>query len=184
MKKYTLLLIGLIIVSSCYTYKAYEPELDANGAVVTNKSNANLAISKRVSRTSPSVVNTNDAIFQNDDDDVEVVTKPKEIPVVKESKSVTVTATVDPNNIKPRDIIVEKEYYQFDAFDKTYKMEAGKWKGDTIYGNVKGNPKKELKFHEKDIQNLKVRKFSKGRSDALTIAAYSSVAFGIILLLK
>lgn len=97
------------------------------------------------------------------------------------TNSVEVSST---ENISTKTIIKAKGYYQVDVFDKTYKMEAVKWQGDTIVGHVKGKPKKELKFHEKDIQNLKVRQFSKGRSDALTVASYASIGVGVFLLLK
>jgi len=100
--------------------------------------------------------------------------------------SKTTTKTVEKNieNITPKDIIKEKGYYKLGVFDRDYKIEAVKWEGDSLIAHKKGKPSKEYKFNEKDIEYIKIRKFSKGRSDALTVAAYVMGGIGIYLLVK
>jgi heterodisulfide reductase subunit A-like polyferredoxin len=79
-----------------------------------------------------------------------------------------------------------KSGYNVTVLDKEYTIEAKQWKADTLYSVVKGKPNKELKFHKNEIalSDVKIRKFSKGKSDALTVADYALVGVGLFLLLK
>lgn len=100
------------------------------------------------------------------------------------SKNTIIENQTEILNLKPKDIIKEKEFYQFKVFTRESKVQAVKWEGDTLIATLKSNPSKTLKVHENDIQDLKVRKFSKGRSDALTVTGYVAAGVGVLLLLK
>ena len=182
MRKYTLLLLTATLFASCYTYKTYDPSLDS--APVESSDNAkNRAISVRQAKnnpnsdesTMPSRVDVRSKVIEEKSKNSNLSGPSEENKAMKSGEEIVV---------KPQSIIKEKGYYQIDVFDKTHTIEAVKWQGDTLISHVKGQPKKELKFHEKDIQNLKVRQFSKGRSDALTVAAYATAGVGLFLLLK
>ncbi|RLZ09133.1 hypothetical protein [Faecalibacter macacae] len=174
MKKYTLLLVSSLLLSSCYSYKVYEPETAEQQAEQNNNSSMSVRESfVRTAREAKSSANINQDVESTQSKDIS-----------SRNDNTKNSETTPTGDVSVKSIIKEKGYYQVDVFDKTYKMEAVKWQGDTIVAHVKGKPKKELKFHEKDIQNLKVRQFSKGRSDALTVAAYASVGVGVFLLLK
>ena len=182
MKKYTLLVITSLLISSCYSYKVYEPE--AGDEIAMDSAPAVIDTSLRGARQSKPTPNDNAEKNVSSKNTNSRTSKDgvsnSEIP--KEKLDHIANRKKGEESVKS--IIKDKGYYQVDVFEKTYKMEAVKWQGDTIIGHVKGQPKKELKFHEKDIQNLKVRQFSKGRSDALTVAAYASVGVGVFLLLQ
>lgn len=160
MKKLTLLLTFCTIFYNCYTYKPYDPEKDGIGKVEAKPESTKISAirSKRVGA--------------NSDQAKQEIAKPE------------TNEVVDPSKLTVKDIIKEKGYYSIEVFDKDYKIEAVKWSGDTLIAHQKGKPSKEYKFHEKDIQDLKIRKFSKGRSDALTVASYASAAVIIYLLIK
>ena len=183
MKKYSLLLITVSILSSCYTYKTFEPEV-----VETEASSDSSTKISSVREDLKSSKERNDladakekrlakikAATDQKSNSKEKVKADDMSPIVENKEDI---------EIRPKGIIKEKGYYQLEVFEKTQKIEAVKWEGDTLVAHVKGKPNKVLKFHEKDIQNLKVRQFSKGRSDALTVAAYATAGVGIFLLLK
>lgn len=151
MKNLTLIVLGTLCLSSCYTYQVYDPEKD----VETNQLQLN-------GPKLPSVRSNN-------------------VPVVSNQNIDKVT---NPEDIRPKSIIKAKEFYQVKVLGKETKIEAVKWEGDSLVANIKGQPNKILKLHENDIEDLKVRKFSKGRSDALTIAGYAVAGVGVFLLLK
>ena len=90
---------------------------------------------------------------------------------------------IDPSTIKITDVIKPDNFYKVDAQGKEYTIEAKQWKADTLYAVVKGT-EKELKFHKNDISTFKIRKFSKGKSDALTVASYAIGGAAALLLLK
>ena len=171
MKKTALLLTICSLFVSCYTYNTYDPEKD--GAPVLQQQN--FEISKSTSlRSQLQRKNTEEALPEV-----------KKDPVSKKALTPSVEPIVSVDGqITTKSIIQEKGYYQVEVFDKTYKIEAVKWEGDTLVAHKKGNPGKTYKFNEKDIQNLKVRKFSKGRSDALTVSAYALLGVVVYLILK
>ncbi|QTV05575.1 hypothetical protein [Faecalibacter bovis] len=174
MKKYTLLLVSSLVLCSCYSYKVYEPETDSQAVEKSN--NSPLSLRETSVRTAKQAKESSDP---NQD-----MLNEGKVGASTKIANLKNTESNSTGEISVKSIIKEKGYYQAEVFDKTYKMEAVKWLGDTLVAHVKGQPKKELKFHEKDIQNLKVRQFSKGRSDALTVAAYATVGIGVFLLLK
>ena len=182
MNKYTLLLLTATILSSCYTYKTYDPSVESSKTEVTDEGK-NRAVSIRQGKNNP---NSDESTMPSRVDvrSNAVEKKSKNSISTEEKLSANDVKSTDEIVIKPKSIIKDKGYYQIDVFEKTHTIEAVKWQGDTLISHVKGQPKKELKFHEKDIQNLKVRQFSKGRSDALTVAAYATAGVGLFLLLK
>ena len=180
MKKNTLLILSLVFsLSSCYVYRAYDPEK----AAITTESSTPQKVSE-VRAAEKRAKSATDMKQRNPE--VLSVRKKSEAVSKKEEQPKTESKVVAQSTELPttKSLIKEKGYYQVEVFEKTQKIEAVKWEGDTLIAHVKGKPKKELKFHEKDIQNLKSREFSKGRSDALTIAAYASLGVGVFLLLK
>lgn len=185
MKKYTLLLITSLFISSCYSYKVYDPETGVDELQSSNNPSSNVDTSIRGARQYKASA----------DENTDMQNVPSKIMSSRSSKDGVSTSDIpkeklehlankNKGEVSVKSIIKDKGYYQVDVFDKTYKMEAVKWQGDTLIAHIKGKPKKELKFHEKDIQNLKIRQFSKGRSDALTVAAYATAGVGVFLLLK
>jgi len=180
MKKFSLALTALLLVSSCYSYKVYEPEIQETipqESAISSNQKKELSKGKRVNRNGEMSLEKKEISKENSK------TNSNQI---RENNLGTVEVALDPQviEVSPKTIIKEKGFYQLEVFEQSYKMEAVKWQGDTIVGFVKGKPKKELKFHQKDIQNLKVRQFSKARSDAFTVAAYAAGGVGIFLLLK
>jgi len=183
MKKYSLLLITASIVSSCYTYKTFEPE----AVEIENTSASSTKISS-VREDLKSAKDRNDLADAQEKRMAKIKAAAEQKSNAREKENVDnmrpIVEQKEDIEIRPKGIIKEKGYYQVEVFEKTQKIEAVKWEGDTLVAHVKGKPNKVLKLHEKDIQNLKVRQFSKGRSDALTVAAYATAGVGIFLLLK
>lgn len=78
--------------------------------------------------------------------------------------------------------IKKDQFYQIVSADKTYKIKAVKWEGDSLVAHVNMKEKNEVKFHKNDISTVNHRQFSRGRSDALTVGIYGILG-GLILLL-
>lgn len=178
MKKNTLLILSTVFcLSSCYTYRAYDPEKASLEEVSSKSKVIDAREAEKKAKSSPD--RTKNPAILDVRKKADQVSKKDEL--TKEGSKVVNIPTEIPTT---KSLIKEKGYYQVEVFDKKQKIEAVKWEGDTLIAHVKGKPKKELKFHEKDILNLKTREFSKGRSDALTIASYASLGVGVFLLLK
>ncbi|WP_313384295.1 hypothetical protein [Chishuiella sp.] len=167
MKKTLIVFVFTLILSSCYSYVAFEPE---NIESLNNNSNENTNL---VGNKLKNVRNTNVQVLNEEDISN---TKNKEKPK-------TSTVELDLSKVKITDIIKINQFYKIDVNNKYYKIEAKQWKADTLYAIKKGT-KEELKFHKDEIKDVKIRKFSKGKSDALTVAAYALGGIGIFLLLK
>lgn len=90
--------------------------------------------------------------------------------------------TAEEKSLKEK--IKPNKYYKITVADKQYKIEVNKWEGDTLMANVLRQPKKELKFHENqiDAENLLERRFSKSYSDLFTIGAYVVGGAAVLLL--
>lgn len=177
MKNITLLLASFTLLSSCYSYKAYDPKVDGDLAAPVKESTKLASVRER------SLPTKKEVSFET-----QVETKSsanKKGAVVKDDK-IKQTPSTNPvvGNVTAKSIIKPKGYYKVKVFDNTYKLEAIKWEGDTLYAHKKGKPKKEYKFSEKDIEDLKIRKFSKRRSDILTVTSYVAGGIAVFLLLK
>lgn len=168
MKKTSIVFAFTLILSSCYSYVAFEPE---NVESLKNNSNENTNL---VGNKLKNVRNTNVQVLNEEDISN---TKNKE-------KSKNSSVELDLSKIKITDIIKINQFYKIDVNNTYYKIEAKQWKADTLYAIKKGKPTHELKFHKDEIKDVKIRKFSKGKSDALTVAAYALGGIGIFLLLK
>lgn len=181
MKKNTLLILSMIFsLSSCYVYRAYDPEKAVVQQETSLKGKASeIRETDKKSKSATDIKRNSEVLSVRKK--AENISKEESLPKSKEQSKVEVKPTEIPST---KSLIKEKGYYQVEVFERTQKIEAVKWEGDTLIAHVKGKPKKELKFHEKDIQNLKTREFSKGRSDALTIASYATLGVGVFLLLK
>ncbi|WP_313578367.1 hypothetical protein [Chishuiella sp.] len=167
MKKTLIVFVFTLILSSCYSYVAFEPE---NIESLNNNSNENTNL---VGNKLKNVRNTNVQVLNEEDiSNTKNKEKPKTSPV-----------ELDLSKVKITDIIKINQFYKIDVNNKYYKIEAKQWKADTLYAIKKGT-KEELKFHKDEIKDVKIRKFSKGKSDALTVAAYALGGIGIFLLLK
>lgn len=170
MKTHSIILAFALILSSCYTYKTFDAEEYAAELSKSNETQTATTQNKRLNRSEIEAMRQRGSSNQN-------VSK-------EQSNNVnTTTSTIDPASIKISDIIKPDQLYKVDFEGKQYTIEAKQWKADTLYAVLKGT-EKELKFHQKDISDLKIRKFSKGRSDALTVAAYALGGVGVFLLLK
>ena len=170
MKKTTLLLTSFILLSSCYSYRAYDPNID--GPLVSS--------TKEPIRSKP-LPSKNKIILDIQSNKKSSASKKKQVNPegITENK---IQSNLEIISVKS--IIKDKGYYKLKVLDNNYKIQAIKWEGDTLYAYKKGKPKKEYKFSEKDIEDLKIRKFSKGRSDILTVASYVAGGVGVFLLLK
>lgn len=93
-------------------------------------------------------------------------------------------ASLTPEEKSLKEKIKPNKYYKITVADKQYKIEVNKWEGDTLMANVLRQPKKELKFHENqiDAENLLERRFSKSYSDLFTIGAYVVGGAAVLLL--
>lgn len=179
MKLTPILLSIMLAFSSCYSYKVYE-EGDPVEVVPTTSNRAS-AIRAKVASERDDMVrspasNTNSFSRSPNADVSKSITSD-----VEEANK---TKTISLENVTLKNLIQPKGFYKIDFQNRTLKIEAKKWQGDTLHAIVKGKPKHELKMHENDIHDLKIRKFSKGQSDMLTIAAYALGAVGIFILLK
>lgn len=171
MKTHSIILAFALILSSCYTYKTFDAEEYAAELSKSNETQTASTQNKRLTRSEIEAIKQRGSSNQN-------VSK-----VQSNNVNTTTTSTIDPASIKISDIIKPDQLYKVDFEGKQYTIEAKQWKADTLYAVLKGT-EKELKFHQKDISDLKIRKFSKGRSDALTVAAYALGGVGVFLLLK
>ncbi|MBW1617678.1 hypothetical protein [Empedobacter falsenii] len=184
--KTTSIILSILLLSSCYTYKAFDPEEYAlemskgnNQNQTTNsnersRSRADIA-ELRKERKSPNENAISSSLSESQEELAAIKVKKQEN---KEEKVV-----IDPSTIKISDVIKPDQFYKVDAQGKEYTIEAKQWKADTLYAVVKGT-EKELKFHKNDISSFKIRKFSKGKSDALTVAAYAMSGAAVLFLLK
>ena len=171
MKTHSIILAFALILSSCYTYKTFDAEEYAAELSKSNETQTATTQNKRLNRSEIEAMRQRGSSNQN-------VSKEQ-----SNNVNTTITSTIDPASIKISDIIKPDQLYKVDFEGKQYTIEAKQWKADTLYAVLKGT-EKELKFHQKDISDLKIRKFSKGRSDALTVAAYALGGVGVFLLLK
>ena len=171
MKTHSIILAFALILSSCYTYKTFDAEEYAAELSKSNETQTATTQNKRLNRSEIEAMRQRGSSNQN-------VSKEQ-----SNNVNTTTTSTIDPASIKISDIIKPDQLYKVDFEGKQYTIEAKQWKADTLYAVLKGT-EKELKFHQKDISDLKIRKFSKGRSDALTVAAYALGGVGVFLLLK
>ena len=178
MKLHFIILTFALALSSCYTYKTFDPEEYATE--LANQSNPDqvVAQSKKLSREE--IIAERKAKATSNQKKIESETLASNESVISANDS---KPKIDISTIKMTDIVKPDQFYKVDFEGKQYTIEAKQWKSDTLYAVVKGT-EKELKFHQKDISDLKIRKFSKGKSDALTIAAYALGGVGIFLLLK
>lgn len=78
--------------------------------------------------------------------------------------------------------IVKDKIYKIQSGEKTYKIKAVRWEGDSLVTHVNLKEENEKKFHKDNIQGVNHRVFSRGRSDATTVGIYAGLA-GLILLL-
>lgn len=80
--------------------------------------------------------------------------------------------------------IKPEQIYKIDVDNKTYKIKAVKWDGDSLvaYTNIKKEVKKN--FSSNQITNVREQKFSETRSNTLTVIAYAGIGLGIFFLLK
>ncbi len=167
-------LTTIMVLSSCYSYQAFEPEsLDQEKDIAQV-----IGASKMQNIRDPSPRATGD--------DMVMVERSRSSNKNKEMPEAVVHNETDEQRtgINLKTFIQPKEFYRLDNHGTIYKIEAKKWEGDTLHAIVKGKPKKELKFHENEISDLKIRKFSKGKSDMITIAAYALGGVGLFILLK
>lgn len=171
MKTHSIILAFALILSSCYTYKTFDAEEYAAELSKSNETQTATTQNKRLNRSEIEAMRQRGSSNQN-------VSKEQ-----SNNVNTTTTSAIDPASIKISDIIKPDQLYKVDFEGKQYTIEAKQWKADTLYAVLKGT-EKELKFHQKDISDLKIRKFSKGRSDALTVAAYALGGVGVFLLLK
>lgn len=76
------------------------------------------------------------------------------------------------------------KYYKISVEEKQYKIQVDKWEGDTLRAHVIRQPKKELSFHENQIdeETLLERRFSKPYSDIFTVGAYVVGGAAVLLL--
>ena len=172
MKTHSIILAFALILSSCYTYKTFDAEEYAAELSKSNETQTATTQNKRLTRSEIEAIKQSGTTTQNNNKDQN-----------QQINNTTTTSTIDPASIKISDIIKPDQLYKVDFEGKQYTIEAKQWKADTLYAVLKGT-EKELKFHQKDISDLKIRKFSKGRSDALTVAAYALGGVGVFLLLK
>lgn len=181
--KTTSIILSLLLLSSCYSYKVFDPEEYAAELAKKNEQTTNL---KERSRSKSDIaelrrerMNSN----QNASRSSATAIDEEGGPVVQKTKEDTEKPIIDPSTIKITDIIKPDQFYKVDSQGKEYTIEAKQWKADTLYAVVKGTAK-ELKFHKDDISTFKIRKFSKGKSDAFTVAAYAMGGAAVLLLLK
>lgn len=181
--KTTSIILSILLLSSCYTYKAFDPEEYATEMAKTDSQPTNLKERSRAraeaaeSRRSRQDPNEN-PISSAKSMDKEAIAALKTRNSEKQEKVV-----IDPSTIKITDVIKPDQFYKVDSQGKEYTIEAKQWKADTLYAVVKGT-EKELKFHKDDISSFKLRKFSKSKSDALTVAAYAIGGAAVLFLLK
>lgn len=176
--------LTFVLITSCYSYQAFDPEsfvaeVTANNNAISSKINNarsqgdDMEVVRR-SRSSSVDQNENKNSFQK-----------SPIAVTAEANAIAASQNGPAStSLSLKNIILPKEFYRLDHHGTMYKIEAKKWEGDTLHAIVKGKPKKELKFHENEISDLKIRKFSKGKSDMMTIAAYALGGVGLFILLK
>lgn len=179
MKTTSIVLTFFLIFSSCYSYRSFDPEEYAEAT----KGGNNLSSTPTPTKISRKEINS----VRGGGTPVKVL-KEEDILAerIKERDAKKDLPKIDPSTIRITDIIKENQFYKIGVEGKEYTIEAKQWKADTLYSIVKGSPKKELKFHKDQIllSEIKVRKFSKGKSDALTVAAYALGGVGLFLLLK
>ena len=184
--KTTSIILSILLLSSCYTYKAFDPEEYALEISKGNNQNQTANSNER-SRSRADIVElrrerksaNENAISSSLSESKEELAALK----AKKQENKEEKVVIDPSTIKISDVIKPDQFYKVDAQGKEYTIEAKQWKADTLYAVVKGT-EKELKFHKNDISSFKIRKFSKGKSDALTVAAYSMGGAAVLFLLK
>ena len=186
MKTNYIFLAITLFFTSCYTYKAFDPEeyaLELAKETTTNPNETRRGKANQMAEARKQRTPANQNSFNNTNALVDEEALVKEALLKKEQNKNKEKPVIDPSTIKMTDIIKENKFYKVDVQGKQYTIEAKQWKADTLYAVVKGK-KEELKFHKNDISDVQIRKFSKGKSDALTVAAYALGGVGVFLLLK
>ena len=152
MKTHLTILTLTLFFSSCYSYK----EFNAEEYLAEKEKNNSPTIKKDVRKLTKVARGGNENTSVKNDE--KAVEEPKTAPA-----STSTPAPIDPSTIKITEIIKEKSFYKVEVEGNYHTIEAKQWKGDTLYSIVKGKPSRELKFHQKDITNIRIRKFSKGK---------------------
>lgn len=181
MKTTAIILTFFLILSSCYSYRSFDAEEYIKELEEGNNTKSSSS-PKKISRNEMSNVRRGNVNTLKEEEEEEEEEIAKEKIKAEQNNS----PKIDLSKIKHTDIIKENNFYKVKVLDKEYTIEAKQWKADTLYAIVKGKPNKELKFHQNEIalSDVKIRKFSKGKSDALTVAAYALGGVGLFLLLK
>ena len=165
MKTNYIFLAITLFFTSCYTYKAFDPEeyaLELAKETTTNPNENRRGKANQMAEARKQRTPANQNSFNNTNALVDEEALVKEALLKKEQNINKEKPVIDPSTIKMTDIIKENKFYKV---------------------VVKGK-KEELKFHKNDISDVQIRKFSKGKSDALTVAAYALGGVGVFLLLK
>ena len=181
--KTTSIILSILLLSSCYTYKAFDPEEYATEMAKNNSQPANLKERSRARTDISEMRRERQNPNQNAISSANSVDKDAIAELKARNSETKDKVVIDPSTIKITDVIKPDQFYKVDSQGKEYTIEAKQWKADTLYAVVKGT-EKELKFHKNDISTFKIRKFSKGKSDALTVAAYAMGGAAVLLLLK
>jgi len=170
--KTTSIILSILLLSSCYTYKAFDPD---EYALEMSKGNNQTANSNERSRSRADIAELRRERKSPNENAISSS--------LSESKEKLAALKAKKQENKEENVIKPDQFYKVDAQGKEYTIEAKQWKADTLYAVVKGT-EKELKFHKNDISSFKIRKFSKGKSDALTVAAYAMGGAAVLFLLK
>lgn len=183
MRKFTLFII-LILFTNCYSYKLIDPTqevLPETAATPANRSGVSRTGKiDQAMRTKENVVAQTRAKNANDNP---TLSSDKEL-VKKGSANDTVQPKGIAGDIKL--YLKPNGYYKIYSKDKQYSIIATKWEGDTLVAHPKKKENEVLKFHKNDIDlnAMYARKFSKRRSDILTVGAYAAGLTAVVLLLK
>lgn len=78
----------------------------------------------------------------------------------------------------------KNHFYKVNVSGKEMMIKAEKWEKDSLVAYVNGNKKKEIKLHSNQISQVKIRTFSRGRSDALTFGSYGLAGVLLYLIFK
>ncbi|WP_413532004.1 hypothetical protein [Empedobacter brevis] len=177
------IILSILLLSSCYTYKSFDPEEYAAELAKNSNQSVNIHEANRsrndVNEVRRQRLNARENKISSDSKENEGLADSKS----KQQENKEANQMIDPSTIKISDVIQPNQFYKVDSQGKEYTIEAKQWKSDTLYAVVK-RTEKELKFHKNDISSFKIRKFSKGKSDALTVASYALGGAAVLFLLK
>ncbi|WP_395091652.1 hypothetical protein ACF3NR_10750 [Vaginella massiliensis] len=157
MKKITLLTF-IVFLSSCYSYQLIDPTKEVATSTTKETLNTNPNTSKRSAMRAEKM------------EIIGEISKPK----TTETKSGDLKLYIKPNGI-----------YKLTVQQKQHHIVAQSWIGDTLVASPKGKEKQTLKFHKNDIDQTQMydRKFSKRKSDIITVGAYAVALAGLIFLI-